>query len=161
MLEKTGIPTSDELNAITPDKERLKEGPVAIIECFRKIPCDPCYYSCPFEAIAEFKDINDKPKLNYETCTGCGNCIASCPGLAIFVVDYNKNTLSLPYEFLPVPQKGDLVWGLNRRGKRVTKAEVIRVTDPAKNDKTAVVTIKLPKEYLMEVRNIEVGEFNG
>jgi len=160
MLEKTGIPTSDDLKAITPDDERLKEGPVALIECFRKIPCDPCFYSCPFDAIAEFEDINDIPNLNYETCTGCGNCIASCPGLAIFVVDYNKNTLSLPYEFLPVPKKGDLVWGLNREGKKVTKAEVIKVKDPAKNDKTAVVTIKLPKEYLMEVRNIEVGELN-
>ncbi|MFO7815593.1 MAG: 4Fe-4S dicluster domain-containing protein [Halanaerobiales bacterium] len=161
MLERTGIPTSDDLKAIIPDKERLNEGPVALIECFKKIPCDPCYYSCPVRAIAELEDINDIPELDYESCTGCGNCIASCPGLAIFVVDYNKKTLSLPYEFLPIPQKGEVVWGLDRAGEKVTKAEVIRVKDPQKNDKTAVVTIKLPEEYLMEVRNIEVGDLNG
>lgn len=158
MLEKTGIPTSVELNSVKPSEKRLKEGPVAIIECFREIPCDPCFYSCPFEAIKEFEDINDKPKLDYQKCTGCGNCIASCPGLAIFVVDYNKNTISLPYEFLPIPAKGDIVIGLDREGKEVCKAEVSKVRDPEKNDKTAVITIKVPKEYLMEVRNIKVGD---
>jgi len=160
MLEKTGIPTSADLEKIRPDKERLKEGPVAIIECFKEIPCDPCFYSCPFEAIREFEDINDKPELIAEKCTGCGNCIASCPGLAIFVVDYNKGTISLPYEFLPLPEPGDKVTALDRAGNEVCKAEVKKVKDPAKNDKTAVITIKVPKEYLMIVRNIEVGDLN-
>ncbi len=160
MLEKTGIPTSEDIDNIKPDEERLKEGPVAVIECFKEIPCDPCFYSCPFGAIKEFEDINDKPELITEKCTGCGNCIASCPGLAIFVVDYNKKTVSLPYEFLPLPEKGEHVKGLDRGGREVCEAEVVKVRDPKKNDKTAVITVKVPEEYLMEVRNIEVGDFN-
>jgi len=160
MLKRTGIPTSDDLQSVTPDKERLLEGPVAIIECFNEIPCDPCFYSCPFKAIKKFDDINDKPELDYSKCTGCGNCIASCPGLAIFVVDYPKNRLSLPYEFLPLPSVGDKVWGLNRAGKSLCKVEVIKVKDPDKNDKTAVITIQLPKKYLMEVRHIKVGDLD-
>lgn len=161
MLEKTGIPTSDDLDSVIPDKKRLNEGPVAIIECFRKIPCDPCYFSCPFEAIKEFDDINDRPELDFDKCTGCGNCISSCPGLAIFVVDYKNSTVSLPYEFLPLPDKGEVVWGLNREGKKICKAEVVKVNNSKKNNKTAVVTIKVPKKYIMEVRNIKVGDVSG
>ncbi|MGM0445587.1 MAG: 4Fe-4S dicluster domain-containing protein [Bacillota bacterium] len=161
MLEKTGIPTSDDIKNIVPDKKRLEDGPVAVIECFREIPCDPCYYSCPFEAINEFDDINDKPELDFSKCTGCRSCIAKCPGLAIFVVDYKKSTVSIPYEYLPLPKKGETVAGLNREGKKVCNAEVISIKDPEKNDKTAVITIKVPKEYLMEVRNIEVGDQDG
>lgn len=161
MLEKTGIPTSDDINSILPDQKRLNKGPVAVIECFREIPCDPCYYSCPFEAINEFDDINDKPELDFDKCTGCQSCIANCPGLAIFVVDYNKSTVSIPYEFLPLPKKGEIVAGLNRKGKKVCEAEVVKIKDPKKNDKTAVITLKVPMEYLMEVRNIKVGDHDG
>ncbi|HKL12291.1 MAG TPA: 4Fe-4S dicluster domain-containing protein [Halanaerobiales bacterium] len=160
MLEKTGIPTSEDIDKVKPNKKRLKEGPVAVIECFKEIPCDPCFYSCPFGAIKEFEDINDRPELIAEKCTGCGNCIASCPGLAIFVVDYKKKTVSLPYEFLPLPEKGKKVLGLGRAGNAVCEAEVIKIRAPKNNDKTAVVTIKVPEKHLMEVRNIEVGELN-
>jgi Fe-S-cluster-containing hydrogenase component 2 len=161
MLEKAGIPTSDDINLVVPDKKRLESGPVAVIECFREIPCDPCFYSCPFEAIKEFDDINDKPELDFVKCTGCKSCIAKCPGLAIFVVDYNKSTVSIPYELLPLPKKGDILEGLNREGKKVCNALVVSIKDPEKNDKTAVITIKVPQEYLMEVRNIKVGDQNG
>jgi len=161
MLERTGIPTSDDINSILPDEERLKKGPVAVIECFREIPCDPCYFSCPFEAINEFDDINDKPDLDFDKCTGCQNCIANCPGLAIFVVDYNNSMVTIPYEFLPLPKKDDIVAGLNRKGEKVCDAEVIKIKDPDKNDKTAVITLKVPTEYLMEVRNIKVGDQDG
>lgn len=160
MLEKTGIPTSDNLKKVKPGQKRLKEGPVAVIECFREIPCDPCYYSCPFNAIKEFEDINDIPELNEELCTGCGQCISSCPGLAIFVIDYKKGYLSIPYEFLPLPKKGETVQGLNREGKKICQAEVVRVKNSQKNDKTAVITIKILKKHLMKVRNIKVGEDN-
>jgi len=161
MLEKTGIPTSDDINSVLPDEKRFKKGPVAVIECFREIPCDPCYFSCPFEAINEFDDINDKPDLDFDKCTGCQNCIANCPGLAIFVVDYNNSMVTIPYEFLPLPKKGDIVAGLNRKGEKVCDAKVVKIKDPEKNDKTAVITLKVPTEYLMEVRNIKVGDQDG
>src|SRR6056297_3105289 len=131
MLQKTGIPTSDDLQRVMPSEERLKEGPVAIVECFTKIPCHPCYHSCPVGAFKKFEDINDIPKLNFEKCTGCGMCIAQCPGLAIFVVDYTfskgKGIVKLPYEYLPLPEKGQEVIALDRAGRDVGKAKVERV----------------------------------
>jgi len=66
MLEKTGLPTPKDLAKVSPSKERLSRGPVAIIECFQRIPCDPCYAACKRGAIKEFKDINDLPEIDFE-----------------------------------------------------------------------------------------------
>lgn len=162
MLERTGIPTQEDIKKKTPDKKRLKKGPVAIVECFKEIPCDPCYHSCPFNSFAEFKDINDKPEIDFSSCTGCGVCIANCPGLAIFVVDYtfseDRGIVRIPYEFLPLPEKGDEVAGLNREGEEVCRAIVEKVQAGETMDKTAVIWLSVPKDKLMDVRNMRVGE---
>ncbi len=166
MLEKTGIPTSEEVEQKVPDKKRLEQGPVAIVECFKEIPCDPCYHSCPVGAFAEFDDINDIPVLDFDKCTGCGNCIASCPGLAIFVVDYtygskNEGLLRLPFEFLPLPEEGQKVTALNRAGEEVCRGRVEKVQNSESLDKTPIIWLLLPAEFLMEVRHIKVGDNNG
>lgn len=162
MLEKTGIPTDDDIASRIPPKERLMKGPVAIVECYRPIPCDPCYHSCPVNAFAEFEDINDLPRLDFDKCTGCGMCIAQCPGLAIFVVDYTysreKGIVKIPYEFLPLPEKGQEVLTLNRAGKVIGKGTVERVQSSASFDKTAIVWLSVPKEMVMEVRNFKVED---
>ena len=162
MLEKTGIPTQEDIKEKMPDEERLKKGPVAIAECFKEIPCDPCYHSCPFNAFDEFEDINDKPEIDFDTCTGCGVCIANCPGLAIFVVDYtfseDKGVVKIPYEFLPLPEVGDEVAALDREGKEVCKAQVEKIQSGESMDKTAVVWLSVPKDKVMDVRNMRVGE---
>lgn len=160
MLEKTGIPTDDDLKEVIPNKIRLAKGPVVIIECFQKIPCDPCAFSCKLGAIKPFKDINDLPQVNFDKCTGCGICISSCPGLAIFVIDENyseKETLiKLPYEMLPLPQKGEEVYALDRAGETVGKAKVIKVLK-IKN-KTNIISISVPKNMAMKIRSIRVGD---
>lgn len=158
MLEKTGIPTEEQIREITPPKERMAKGPVAVIECFQKIPCNPCYTSCPSKAIKELVDINDRPVVDYDRCNGCGVCISNCPGLAIFVVDESysedKALVKLPYEFLPLPNKGDIVKALDRSGHELGKAEVIRVVNTKTQDRTPVIWIAVDKELSMKVRNI-------
>lgn len=160
MLAKNGVPTSEELREKLPTQQRLQMGPVAIIECFQPIPCDPCYHSCVRGAINKFDDINDIPELDDNKCTGCGICVSSCPGLAIFVVDatYQQGygLIKLPYELLPLPEKGEEVEALDRKGEKVCKAEVVEVRASQRQDKTAVIGLKVPLEYLMEVRNIRV-----
>lgn len=140
---------------ILPSEERLNKGPVVIIECIENIPCDPCVDACPFDAIS-LKNVIDIPKVDYEDCTGCGLCISICPGLAIFVVDISKEkaVITIPYEFLPVPQVGDTVKALDRKGKAVGKARVIRVKK--NKDKTNTITVEMDKELGMIVRNIQV-----
>jgi Fe-S-cluster-containing hydrogenase component 2 len=84
-----GFLSNDELIKLPgfPSKERLDKGPVAIIECAQEIPCNPCVESCPFDAIVISGPITELPRLDASKCTGCGSCIAVCPGQAIFVVN--------------------------------------------------------------------------
>lgn len=161
MLATDGIPTAEELAPRIPPAERLKKGSVAVIECFQKIPCNPCFTACKIGAIQEFKDINDLPAIDYEKCTGCGLCISKCPGLAIFVVDetYSETeaTVSLPFEFLPLPAEREEVDVLDRSGKTVGRGKVIKVRNGKYEDRTLVITVAVPKELSMVVRNIRVG----
>jgi len=162
MLERTGIPTDDDLEKVIPDKKRLSQGPVVIIECFQKIPCDPCAISCKLGAIKPFKDINDLPIVDFDKCTGCGICISSCPGLAIFVIDVNyseeKSLIKLPHEMLPLPEKGEDVYALDRDGSILSKAKVVRVLK-IKN-KTHIISLEVPKSTVMKVRSIKVEDKN-
>ncbi|AZR72471.1 4Fe-4S ferredoxin [Anoxybacter fermentans] len=161
MLESTGVPTVEDLKARMPSKERLARGPVAMIECFQRIPCDPCYHSCKRGAISKLIDINDIPQVDYEKCNGCGLCISNCPGLAIFVLDQNYDEkyglIKMPYELLPRPEIGEEVVALNREGQEVCKGKVVEVRDGKIQDKTAIIGVAVPKKFLMEVRNIKVG----
>lgn len=159
-LIKDGYFDVEELDKLpcVPSKERLDKGPVVVIECAQQIPCNPCEEACPKRAIEIGDSIINLPILDADKCTGCGLCIASCPGQAIFVVDMtysdNEAVVQLPYEFLPYPEVGEEVDGLNRAGQKVCKAKVLKVLNPKKFDRTAVITVAVPKEFGMEVRNI-------
>lgn len=160
MLRKTGIPTIDDVASITPPVERQNRGPVAVIECFQEIPCNPCYTKCPSGAIREMSDINERPFVDYEICNGCGICATACPGLAIFIIDFNysenKALIKIPYEFLPVPEGGQFVKALNREGNAVGEAKVVRVQAGKNQNKTALVWLEVDKVLAMEVRNFRM-----
>ncbi|HDQ16312.1 MAG TPA: 4Fe-4S dicluster domain-containing protein [Bacteroidetes bacterium] len=149
--EKTGILSLKDL--ILPSEKQLEKG-VAISECVQEIPCNPCVDSCPVKAIS-MKNINAIPIVDYDKCIGCGKCISVCPGLAIFVVKTkeDKALISLPYEFLPIPNVGDKVKALDRKGKAVDTAVVKKVI---KKGKTMTITIEVKKNLAMTVRNIRV-----
>ena len=165
MLIDMGIPTKEDLLTVTPPDERFARGPVAIVECFQEIPCNPCVDACNVHAVTMPKDINDLPKVDFDKCTGCGLCIAQCPGLAIFVVDKTHSAthavVRLPYEFVPVPEKGQYACGLNREGKEMGWFEVVRAVSGGPKNKTTVLWLAVPQELSMEVRNIRVGGFRN
>lgn len=160
MLEKTGIATSKMVMNVFPSIDRINKGPVAVIECFQNIPCNPCQTACRFNAINIGDDINNLPKLNSDNCTGCAICLSKCPGLSIMIVDGSKSQetvlIRLPYEFYPLPTEGSIVQGLNRAGEYITDAKVVGVLNPKAFDKTAVVTIEIDRKYLYNIRNIRV-----
>lgn len=139
-----------------PPGERMLEGPVAVIECPQRIPCDPCEESCPVGAI-HMEDINGVPTVDTEKCTGCSICVENCPGLAIFTLDCSMEggcEVTLPYEF-KLPEIGEEVSALNRKGEEVTKARVKKIkTKENSSGDTSTVTIEIPEEYVKEVRNI-------
>ena len=143
-----------------PTTERLREKrPVAMIECIQEIPCNSCVVACKLGAI-EMARVNDVPRVDYDKCTGCMACAMVCPGLAVFVLREGDGGgyVTLPYEFLPVPKTGDQVIALNRTGTVLGKSRVARVLPPERNDGTALVTIEVPKELLLEARAIRPSE---
>lgn len=160
MFEKTGIPSREMVMGKFPSMERINEGPVAIVECYKEIPCNPCQTACRFGAIIVGEDINNIPKVYPEKCTGCALCLSRCPGLAIMIVDGSKseNTVEvkIPYEFIPLPKEGQMVRALNREGQYITDVRVVKVLNPKSFDRTPIVSLELDRKFLYEFRNIRV-----
>ena len=160
-LEKDGYPDLEEMKKSPgyPSDQRLAEGSCIVIECNQEIPCNPCETACKFGAIKVGQPITNLPVLEEKLCNGCGNCIADCPGLAIFLVNKTyasgKALLAFPDEYYPLPQKGEIVQAVNRAGKIVGKGKVIRIINPPKNDRTPVVYLEIPLELADEVRSIK------
>lgn len=136
--------------------KRLEKGPVAVIDCPEEIPCNPCETICPSGAIRVGEPITNIPLLDEEKCTGCGRCISVCPGLAISVLNYNHNgkeaALTVPFEFLPLPEKGEKVLAVDIKGGYVSQGKVIKVIPPEKNNRTALITFSFPLKYYKNVR---------
>lgn len=156
----SGVASTGELSASPgfPSQKRLEKGKVAVVECMQEIPCNPCEIACPYGAIKVGNPITRVPVLIEEACIGCGMCVPSCPGLAIFVVDLaysdTEATVSFPFEFWPLPEPGDTVKAVNRIGETVTSGRVLQVLNPHSFDRTPVITIIVPKKTAMEVRSI-------
>ena len=155
-------PEAPRARAEVPSAERRAQGPVAVIECYEEIPCDPCEEACHQGAIFVGEPITSLPHLKAERCNGCGLCIPACPGLAIFVIDesYSEDeaTIMLPYEFLPLPHKGMTVKALDLQGQLVGEARVLEVRNPKAYDCTPVIKIAVSKELSMTVRHIALDE---
>jgi len=106
------------------------------------------------------ENVNDIPKMDYSKCTGCMACAMTCPGLAIFLIRSTPNLayVTLPYELLPTPNIGQQVTTMNREGSILGQGKVTQVLSPKRNDGTALVTIEVPAEWLLEARAIRVGD---
>lgn len=151
-FEKDGVLSEKDL--IYPSDKQLKKG-VAFIECIQEIPCNPCVDSCPVGAIS-MKNINATPVVDYDKCIFCGKCVGVCPGLAVFLIkkiDEDRALITLPYEFLPVPEVDDVVKGVDRKGDVVCDAEVKKIS---RKGRTFIVTVEVDKDFAMVVRNIQV-----
>jgi len=127
------------------------------IECTQNIPCNPCEDACPRKCIKIGDKITSLPVINPDRdCSGCGMCVASCPGQAIFLVneDYEPGfaAITMPYEFLPLPVPGDQGRALDRSGKEVCRAEIIEIKSLAAFDHTHLLTMKVPGDMVSKAR---------
>lgn len=153
MFEKTGIPSKDMVRGVFPRDKKVLFRPKAIIECYHEIPCNPCETSCPFDAITVGKDINQRPQIDFNLCTGCGVCVYSCPGLAIMVamIKDGKAYFKVPYELLPLPKLGERWSAVNRKGQVIGQCKIENVSRAReKTNLTSVITVSLEQPYLYD-----------
>ena len=103
-----GFVADDEIERFPGIQRRVGVHPV--IECTQNIPCDPCQDACKFGCIRVGETITRLPTVDAQAeCVGCGMCVASCSGQAIFLVDEDAGdgwaTVTMPYELLPYRAK--------------------------------------------------------
>lgn len=163
MLVKNGYLELEEIREIPgyPGEEILTQKKCVVVECSQNIPCNPCEAACPHHAIVVGEPITNLPVVNAKACIGCGLCVAKCPGQAIFLVDQsceNYDTVTLPYEYYPLPEKEQEVYCLTRAGVFVTMGYVLRIVMTKANDRTAVVEVKVPKGMGMDIRGISTNK---
>ncbi|MCK9474418.1 MAG: 4Fe-4S binding protein [Candidatus Muirbacterium halophilum] len=136
-----------------------------VIECIEKIPCNPCSWCCPKEAITIQGDITNLPEIDFDKCTGCAICAGKCPGLAIFLVNPNfdeqYSAIIMPYEFRPLPVENQKVTLIDRHGNERGNGEVVKIRLSSAFEKTPLVTVKVPKELIMEIRHIRAIKKSG
>ncbi|MBN1349682.1 4Fe-4S binding protein [candidate division KSB1 bacterium] len=151
---ENGVVTIEDLQL--PTEERMKQGRVIVIECVQHIPCNPCVDICPQGAITITGEITNVPVVDFEKCSGCTLCVANCPGLAIFSINQTYSEaeaeIGIPYEFLPLPSKGEDVTALDRSGRPVCEGRIVSVKNPKAYDRTPIVFIAVPEKYSMTVR---------
>ncbi len=155
-LEKMGVKMPEVFSPVKNEEKPDVIGKLrAVLECYEEIPCNSCEASCPFGAIYIGENLNSTPVLDAAKCTGCGKCVNACPGLAVFLVKEEKDgknaLVGIPYELLPLPEKGEIMWALDREGNYVCNATVERVVKYP--NKTNIVFAKIPVEFKEKVRH--------
>jgi glycine/D-amino acid oxidase-like deaminating enzyme/Fe-S-cluster-containing hydrogenase component 2/bacterioferritin-associated ferredoxin len=132
-----------------PTAERMNEKPFVIADCLYGFACNPCTFACPKNAIQK-SSTSTVPVIDYEKCIGCMDCVAKCPGLAIFGYNLAKNWLFLPIENF-VEENAE-VFLVNNQGEKLGEGIVEKVI--YKSNKTHIARIKsltLVAEKLTEV----------
>ncbi len=160
--ELLGMPFADrteEEHAEVPAGDLLPPGGRGpVIECAERIPCNPCEEACRHGSIRVGEDINDLPARAGSECDMCGRCLARCPGLAIFLVDTDREDgraeVTVAYEMLPVPRKGQTWWALDRDGGFLCEAEITRVRSSKSFDRKRLVSFAVEKELAGRARHV-------
>ena len=155
---------------VTEDILEVEEGVFPILHCSQEIPCNPCISVCPQGCIVmegadlgQSEDIRALPEYVGEGCTGCAQCVAVCPGLAITLVDYRRDpeypAVTIPYEFpSETIREGDVVTVLDTEGAILGDGEVVRVQAPRFADRALLVRVQAPREIAKRIAGIRVQQ---
>ncbi|MGN8774119.1 FAD-dependent oxidoreductase [Candidatus Weimeria sp. HCP3S3_B5] len=150
-----GFVADDEISRFPGFRKQAKVHPV--IECTQNIPCNPCQDACKKGCISIGDNITSLPiSVDGSECINCGMCVASCSGQAIFLVAEDTQPgfgeVTIPYEFLPLPEIGDKGYGLSRSGEKICDAVITNVRSSKAFDGTNLVTMKVPMEFIDRAR---------
>jgi len=129
--------------------------------CSEEIPCNPCATVCPVNSI-QLKSLRgtimDLPYFAGNRCTGCGACVAICPGLAIALVRRvadDKAQVVLPWEFNVDFDTGAEMNLVDQKGGFVERAAVIAKRKVASRN-TWLLTFSVNVEHASRIAGIRV-----
>lgn len=140
----------------TPSAERMLAKPFVQIDCLYGFACNPCEFSCKHGAITK-TSTNTVPKIDFDKCIGCMDCVYQCPGLAIFGYNLAKDWLFLPIEY-PAHEQSE-VFLVDNNGEKLGIGIIEKILKKA--NKTNVARVKaldLHGEELVKVRGFIVKE---
>ena len=158
--EKARIMKARPPNPLERERPKQIEGVFPVFHCDQEIPCNPCTTVCPQNQIETVNGIITQ--LPYfkdeEPCIACGRCVAVCPGLAVSLVDYRKDTdnpkVTFPYEIATEKlSKGDLVTVLDNSGD-LGEYRVVRARMLPDFPHTQLITLELPKKIAKQAIGI-------
>ena len=145
-----------------PDRE---EGVFPIFHCYQEVPCNPCTSVCPVGVIRTERDeITGLPYIiDQDECTGCGSCVAVCPGLSMILVDYRDDPehplVTLPFEiWRDRVEVGQKVPVTDVDGAILGYYPVEKVSTRRKFPGTLLVQIKVDKKVAKAAMGIWVQE---
>jgi len=121
-----------------PSPERMAQKGFVVADCLYGFACNPCSFSCKQGAITK-SSTSVTPVIDYDKCIGCMECVAQCPGLAIFGYRPEKNLLYFPLEFT-LPEGSREVFLVDDDGKKVGEGVIERVLP--KPGKTHIAVVK-------------------
>ena len=125
-----------------PTAERAAAAPFVIMDCLYGFACNPCSFSCKQGAITK-SSTSTTPKIDYDKCIGCMQCVYQCPGLAIFGYDTRAGKLFLPIEY--DAKEGSEVFLVDDNGRKVGEGVIEKIL--VKPNKTNVARVKVARIY--------------
>ncbi len=136
-------------------------GVFPVIHCFQEIPCNPCMTVCPKGLITtDGHPIKGVPMYS-DDCIGCRKCVAICPGLAITLVDYRKNselpTVTVSWELGDwVLEKDQIVTVTEWEGKPIGSGTVLGLRNAPGYPSTMLLDIAVPADIANRVAGVRV-----
>lgn len=148
-----------------PDKT---DGVFPVFHCLQEIPCNPCANVCPKDLIfIDEADIRHLPHFDLERideCIACGRCVATCPGLAISLVDFRKcegsALVSLPVEQdNPNIEVGKPIQTTDIEGRILGELTIDKIKSVAGlKDGTRLISFEAPVELAKRISGFRIIE---
>jgi Fe-S-cluster-containing hydrogenase component 2 len=126
-----------------------------VLDCSEEIPCNPCEEVCGRGAIVVGDNLNAAPVFEEDKCDGCGACIAVCPGSCVYLVEEaggGEARVTMAYDRLPRPLKGDVVTLTDGEGASVGQGIVYRVKNTKSDRHLWQVTVSTEPRLASVVR---------
>ena len=141
---------------VVPLPERMAQKGFVVADCLYGFACNPCSFSCRQGAITK-SSTSVTPTIDYDKCIGCMECVAQCPGLAIFGYRPDKDLLYFPLEFT-VPEGPREVFLVDDNGQKVGEGVIEKVLPKPGKTNIAVVKATRLDGKLLDARGFILKE---